>query len=125
METPIASIHFKAEIGSAIATWQMRMLIKQIALLERVDQLIRLKATGRPKQLADRLEVSEATVFRMIEVMKELDAPITYDFSRQSYVYSHATRFKCGFFEEARDSLTQKDLNDAYALKTASAKRSS
>ena len=48
----------------------MRQLSKQIALLERMDQLVRLKATGRPKKLAERLQVSEATVFRIIDTMK-------------------------------------------------------
>ncbi len=78
----------------------MKQLTKQIALLERVDQLIRLRATGRPKQLAQRLEVSEATVFRIIDAMKALDAPIYYDPARQSYVYSEPTEFKYGFYLE-------------------------
>jgi len=89
----------------------MKQLTKQIALLERVDQLIRLKATGRPKKLAERLEISEATVFRMIETMKELNAPVYYDLSRQSYAYSQPTEFKCGFFVEFLDEKTQRDLS--------------
>ncbi|MEM1336457.1 MAG: HTH domain-containing protein [Bacteroidota bacterium] len=95
----------------------MKQLTKQIALLERVDQLIRLKATGRPKQLAQRLKVSEATVFRIIETMKALDAPIYYDLSRQSYSYSEATRFKCGFYLEELDRKTEKGLSGGVAFK--------
>ncbi|MDT0621430.1 HTH domain-containing protein [Croceitalea vernalis] len=88
----------------------MKQLTKQIALLERMDQLVRLKATGRPKQLAERLEVSEATVFRMIETMKELNAPIYYDLARQSYSYSEPTAFKCGFFLKSLDEQAQRNL---------------
>ncbi len=94
----------------------MKQLTKQIALLERVDQLIRLRATGRPKQLAQRLEVSEATVFRIIDTMKALDAPIYYDLTRQSYSYSEATRFKCGFYMEELDDKTEKDLSGGGAF---------
>jgi len=74
-------------------------------LLDRIDQLIRLKATGRPKNLANRLQVSEATVFRIIETMKAMDAPICFDIACQSYIYTVATQFKCGFFlkESKRD----------------------
>ena len=76
----------------------MKNLVKQIAYLERVDRLIRLKATGSPKQLAKRLDVSEATVFRLIDTMKILNAPISYDFTIQSYTYSELVAFKCGFY---------------------------
>ncbi|KPM33328.1 Hypothetical protein I595_231 [Croceitalea dokdonensis DOKDO 023] len=95
----------------------MKQLTKQIALLERVDQLIRLKATGRPKNLAERLNVSQATVFRMIETMKELNAPVYYDLARQSYAYSEPTAFKCGFFVEALDEEAQRDLTGGYGFK--------
>ena len=89
----------------------MAKLTQQLEIIERIDQLIRLKATGRPKQLADRLEVSEATMFRMIETMKELNAPICYDLARQSYVYTETTSFKCGFYGEELDASTERSLS--------------
>lgn len=92
----------------------MAKLTQQIAVLERIDQLIRLKGTGRPKQLAERLEVSESTVFRMIETMKELNAPICYDLSRQSYVYTETTSFKCGFYMEELDAIAERNLSGGH-----------
>ncbi|UJH67227.1 HTH domain-containing protein [Allomuricauda sp. SCSIO 65647] len=89
----------------------MAKLTQQIAILERIDQLIRLKSTGKPKQLAERLGVSEATVFRMIEIMKEMNAPICYDLTRQSYIYTKMTSFKCGFYVEELDSMTERNLS--------------
>ena len=93
----------------------MKKLTKQIAVLERVDQLIRLKATGRPRQLASRLKVSEATVFRIIETMKELNAPVCYDLNRQSYVYSEFTIFKCGFYYKELDNDTEQNVSGGFA----------
>ncbi len=92
----------------------MTKLTKQIELMERLDQLIRLKGTGRPKQLAERLEVSEATVFRIIDTMKELRAPICYDLERQSYIYTEKAHFKCGFYVEALDETTERNLSGGY-----------
>lgn len=89
----------------------MKKLTQQIEVLERIDQLIRLKATGRPKELAERLGVSEATVFRMIETMKEMNAPICYNLTRQSYIYTETTHFKCGFYVEELDSTTERNLS--------------
>ncbi len=86
----------------------MRQILRHIAILERVDQLIRLKATGRPQQLASKLEVSVATVFRIIDTMKELEAPVTYDPIRQSYVYSELTFFRFGFFRQELSKQDQK-----------------
>ena len=94
----------------------MKKLTKQIALLERVDRLIRLKATGRPRQLAKRLDISEATVFRMIETMKELNAPVYYDLARQSYAYAEPTKFKCGFYLEELDRNAEKNLSGGFAF---------
>jgi len=76
----------------------MKKLIKQINLIERIDQLVRMNATGRPKQLSERLNISEATLFRIIDAMKELNAPLHYDFAVGSYVYEEETQFKCGFY---------------------------
>ena len=63
-------------------------LLEQLRMLERLDQLIRMKATGTPKQLARRLDISERQVYRLIHEMKESGFPIDYCKERQSYYYS-------------------------------------
>lgn len=64
-------------------------LIEQLRLLERLDQLIRLKATGTPAQLASRLEVSERTVYNLVDVLRQLGAEISYNKCRCSYQYDN------------------------------------
>ncbi len=76
----------------------MQQLTKQISLIERIDQLARLHATGTPTELASRLGISKAKLYRVIDVMKELQAPIVYNIARQSFEYEEAVRFKCGFY---------------------------
>ncbi len=75
----------------------METMMKHIALIERVDQLIRLEGTGNTDAFAARLDISKTKLYRAIEVMKALQAPIVYDFARQTYRYKEAVRFDFGF----------------------------
>ena len=61
--------------------------IEQIQTLERLDQLIRLKATGTPSELASRLNVSERTAYNLIEALRDLGVVISYCKQKKSYYY--------------------------------------
>ena len=90
----------------------MNVVIKHIALIERIDRLTRLQATGSPEALASRLEISKATLTRIIFIMRELDAPIAYDFTVQSYVYHESVVFRFGFFIKDASLLNEKKLKN-------------
>ncbi|MEW7277744.1 hypothetical protein ABW636_04030 [Aquimarina sp. 2201CG1-2-11] len=83
----------------------MNGIIKHIELIERIDQLIRLQATGTPLELASKLGVSKTKLYRIIRTMKLLNAPIEYNIALQSFVYAQAVGFEFGFF--AKDSSTK------------------
>ena len=57
--------------------------------LERLDQLIRLEATGTPKELALKLKVTERTVYRIIKQLKEIGCPVCYNKAIGSYCYKY------------------------------------
>ena len=57
----------------------MNIVIKHIELIERIDRLIRMEATGNPVTLASKLGISRAQTYRVIDIMKDLNAPISYD----------------------------------------------
>lgn len=61
-----------------------RNLLSQI---DRINTLIKRKSTGTPKELAEKLKISERTLYNYINIMKELGAPIKYSKSRCSYYY--------------------------------------
>ena len=75
-------------------------LLEKIRQIERIDALIRRKATGSPKQLASRLEISERTVYDCLELMKSMDAPIYYCRNKCSYCYQEPVHFLFGFKEQ-------------------------
>ncbi|EZH75775.1 hypothetical protein ATO12_03030 [Aquimarina atlantica] len=76
----------------------MDCMIKHIKIIERMDQLIRLQATGAPEKFAKRLEISRTKLYRMIKLMRAFNAPIEYDIAIQSYVYTEAVGFSFGFY---------------------------
>ncbi|MEW7278850.1 hypothetical protein ABW636_09660 [Aquimarina sp. 2201CG1-2-11] len=78
----------------------MNIIIKHIEIIERVDQLIRLQATGSLEYFASRLGISRTKLYRVIGVMKKLNAPIKYDHNLESFVYANSVVFVFGFYNE-------------------------
>jgi predicted DNA-binding transcriptional regulator YafY len=74
-------------------------IIKYVERVQRMDQLIRRKSTGTPKELAAKLELSERSLYELINQMKDLGAPIIFSKSRNSYVYTSQGKFDFGFRE--------------------------
>jgi predicted DNA-binding transcriptional regulator YafY len=71
-----------------------------IIRLERIDQLIRLKATGTPRAFASKLELSERCIYNYINLMKDLGAPIRFCRYRNTYYYDGKGGFKFTFLTE-------------------------
>ncbi len=69
-------------------------LFEEINLLERLDQLIRLKATGKPSELAKRLGLSERDLYRIIAELRSMEIKIAYCKHRRSYYYENETFLK-------------------------------
>ena len=66
--------------------------------IDRLDAMLRHKATGNPDELAARLEMSRSSWFELLAFLKEeMNAPIVYDSSMQSYVYKYTPKFHLGF----------------------------
>jgi len=79
----------------------MNIIMKQIELIERIDQLVRMQATGSAEDLASRLNISKTKVYRAINTMRDLNAPVVYDMTIQSFVYENEVGFRFGFYTSA------------------------
>jgi predicted DNA-binding transcriptional regulator YafY len=66
---------------------------KTIDRIDYLDSLIRIKATGKPRQLARKLSISERTLYEHIDLMRQLGAPIKYCKQKQSYYYQDPGKF--------------------------------
>jgi predicted DNA-binding transcriptional regulator YafY len=68
--------------------------------LERIDQLIRLKATGTPREFAKKLNISKSTVYEYLKDLKEIGADVIYDKNRNSFIYKEEGKLNLMFFEK-------------------------
>ena len=73
-----------------------------ICRLDRLDQYIREKATGTPKQLSAKLDISERQVRGYIKLLKDLGAPVRYSRRRSTYYYIKPGTFNFNFRLENR-----------------------
>jgi hypothetical protein len=71
--------------------------LDQFNLLLRMDQFIRLKATGNPKEFAARLRLSQSMMYNYLDVLKSLGGPIRYCKKSGSYEYEFLVRFEVGY----------------------------
>ncbi len=62
-------------------------LIAQLQHLDRLDDLIRRKATGSSDQLAARFGCSRRTIYNYLKTLQELGAKVSYCDQRRSYYY--------------------------------------
>jgi len=69
------------------------LFLKYLNHIERIDQLIKLQATGSPKLLAKTLEISESHLYKLLNLMKILGAPIKYNKYKRTYYYNNKVTF--------------------------------
>ncbi len=53
----------------------MNIIIRHAEIIERMDQFIRLQTTGSPEDFTSRLRISKTKLYRLIDIMKKLNAP--------------------------------------------------
>jgi transcriptional antiterminator len=59
-----------------------------IRIIKKIHEFIMKEQTGSPKELSNKLGVSERTIYNYISYMKvELNAPIIYDNQKGNYMY--------------------------------------
>ena len=56
---------------------------------EYIRELINKESTGTPAELAQRLNISERSLYRIITTLKNMGHPITYSRCKQSYCYAN------------------------------------
>lgn len=74
---------------------------KYLSRIESLDMLIRMQATGTPSECAQKLNISESTLYDLIAFLKKRGAPICYSRISRSYRYYYPVRFRFCFEEDA------------------------
>jgi predicted DNA-binding transcriptional regulator YafY len=76
------------------------MLKNYFERLQAIDRFIRIKGTGSPTQLAQRLNISESSLYEYLSFMKDMGAPIAYSKARQSYYYESEGGFTLRYIDD-------------------------
>jgi len=65
--------------------------------LIRLDYLIHLKSTGTPANCANKIGISERSLYDYLKMLKEMGAPIKFSRHRGTYYYNEEGRFRISF----------------------------
>lgn len=66
---------------------------KYLNRVERFDQLVRAEHTGTPQEIAEKLELSEGTLYTLVDELRDdFGFPIAYSRKRQTYYYTEVGR---------------------------------
>ncbi len=72
-------------------------IIKYLDRIKKMDDLIRRKATGTPGEFANKMGLSRISLLKYIQMLKEMNAPLEYNYDRKSYCYLFPCRLKVGY----------------------------
>lgn len=67
--------------------------------LQQMDQLVRLKCTGCPLKFAEKIGVSQRTLFNYLNLLADLGAQIRYNSHIESYEYTSTGKLHIGYYE--------------------------
>ncbi len=65
--------------------------------LQRMDYLIRTRTTGNPPELAEKMAISERSVYMYINSLRDLGAPVEWSCRENSYIYLEEGKLEIRF----------------------------
>lgn len=71
-----------------------------IETFKKIDELIVRKSTGKPAEMAVKVDCSLTTLFTYLAMMRKMGAPITYNKFKHTYFYEDEGNFFIGFIEK-------------------------
>ncbi len=93
---------------------------EQLERLKKMNRLIKEECTGTPLQFANRLGVSQSHLYRCIEEVRDLGAPIGFCRTRQTYFYQNDFELKVSYSIQLVSEHMTKKIVGGYQLKNDS-----
>ena len=79
-------------------------LTKHLDRIRRMHRLIQFRRTGTPERFAQQLGISQSMLYRLLNELKGMGAPVRFSQSLQSYEYYQRTELRLGFFAPELDN---------------------
>ena len=72
--------------------------------LIRLDHLISHKSTGTPADCANKIGISERSLYDYLKILKEMGAPVRFSRDRRTYFYSEGGHFHISFLPKEKEA---------------------
>ncbi len=96
------------------------IIISTLERLKQINELIKTKSTGSPKDFSKRMGISESHLYRCINEMKEMGAPIKFCRHRNSYYYAEPFEIKVSYSIEVITEEECREIKAGFRLKNTS-----
>lgn len=93
---------------------------EQLERLKRMNRLIKDEITGTPEEFATLLGVSPSHLYRCIDEIKELGAPVNFSRSRRTYYYEYEFDLKVSYSIQLITKEIAKNVIGGFSLNNAS-----
>ena len=70
--------------------------------LIRLDHLINHKSTGTPADCAQKIGISERSLYDYLKILKDMGAPVRFSRGRRTYYYSEGGHFHISFLPKSK-----------------------
>lgn len=90
----------------------MDMTIDALDRLKRINEMIKLESTGNPKEFSKQLGLSESHLYRCLNEIKDMGAPVKYSKRKNSYYYSKPFEIKVSYSIEL---ISNEECSQIYA----------
>jgi predicted DNA-binding transcriptional regulator YafY len=77
----------------------MKALLQRLI---RLDHLIQYKSTGTPADCAQKIGMSERSLYDYLKILKEMGAPVKFSRGRRTYYYSEGGHFHISFLSKEK-----------------------
>lgn len=94
--------------------------LEQLERFKKMNKLIKNETTGKPEYFAAKIGISPSHLYRCIEEIKELGAPINYSRLRETYFYAFEFDLKVSYSIEIISKETSKKIAGGFWLKNTS-----
>jgi len=79
----------------------MKSLLRRLI---RLDHLIHHKSTGTPADCAQKIGISERSLYDYLKILREMGAPVRFSRGRRTYYYTEDGHFHVTFLSKERES---------------------
>lgn len=89
-------------------------IIEKINRIERLHRLLVTEKTGTPQQLAERLGVSRASLYHLIDELSSYNSPVTYSRKHETFFYEKNNKTSMGYKLEVLDNDENRTITGGY-----------